>query len=412
LAAAVAVLVSACSGGGDGGPNCDLDNPAEFASSSPWPKFRRDRANTGTLPLSNASALANLIAPASNKQGRIFPEGDAKGAFSASPVISSDGTLVYIGSNDGVLYALDTTDWTQAIDFNVVAAEAITATALVAVRNGTDAIFAGSVDFRIYGVDSMSTPLKGEWPFSGGLSVDTGPNISLDGTIYSGSSAGAFFAVCPNGVGRFSYSLGDVSPAALGPDDIVYVGSDDRLLRAFENDGLTRWSLAVSQPISAAPVVDASGTTTHAIFVADLGGRIFKAAPSGLVIPGFHFAGGSPIRSSPALASGVLYFGSDDGKIHSISAMTGSERPGWPIQTGGPILSSPAVAELADQRVVVVGSDDGNVYFIHDDDSAAPSVTLYTIGSPVRSSPAIDFAGNVYVGSEDGRVYAIHSTAE
>ncbi len=408
----ISLTLMACTGGGDEGPTCSFDNPATVASSSPWPKFRRDAANTGTIPLEDASAFDVLTAPAANKQARVFPAGDPKGLFSASPVISDDGGIVYIGSNDATLYAINVADWTQELAFNLITAQPISAAALVAKRSGIDAIFAGSIDGRLYGVDADSVPQATNWPFNPGPPIDKAPNLGSDGTVYTGSSGGFFFGVCPNGVIRFSISLGDVTPTAIGPDGTVYIAADDLQLRAFRNDGLARWSVSASQPISAAPVVDATGETTTAIYVADGGGRVYKIDKDGRPVSGFHFAGGSAIHSSPALADGILYFGSDDGSIHAIATSSGDEIPGWPIHTDGAVLSSPAVAVFANERVIVVGSDDGGLYFVHDDGSATPTVARYDIGSAVRSSPAIGFDGSVYVGAEDGRVYAITSSIE
>ncbi len=407
LAAGLSALLPACSGGGGGGPSCNLDNPATFDASSPWPKFHRDLANTGTIPLTNASAFAVLTSASASKQARVFPDGDAKGAFTASPVISNDGSFVYIGSNDTTMYALRSDDWTQT-DFNLVGGQAFTAAALVGRRDGKDAIFAANLDSLIYGLDDTATEQSGEWPFVGSLPTDTSLALGGDGTVYGGSSNGLLYAVCPNGVQRFTLSIGDVSPVAIDAQNDFYVGSSDRLLRAFRNDGLSRWSVVASQPIVAAPVVEIVNGTTNAVYFADLGGRVFKVNGSGLLDNTFRFSGAAAIESTPALSNGTLFFGSSDGLVHAISTTTGEERQGWPIVTGGPVLSSPAVAEFEGQRAVVVGSDDGNLYFIVDSDNQ-PAVSTYTIGAPVRSSPAIDFNGIVYVGAEDGRVYAVGS---
>ena len=408
----ITLAIAACSGGSSG-PTCSFDNPATFVSTSAWPKFRKDQANTGALSLTDAAAFAVLAAPTANKQARVFPDGDPKGSFSASPVISDDGSIVYIGSNDGTLYGINTATWTQKLAFNLVTAEPISAAALVAQRSGKDVIFAGSLDGQLHGVDEDSVIQATNWPFSVGIPIDAAPNLGSDGTVYTGSSGGLFVAVCPNGIMRFSLSLGAVTPPAIGPDDIIYVAADDAQLRAFRYDGLPRWTVSASQPISTAPVVEFSGQTTNAIYVADGGhggGRIFKIDKDGGPVSGFHFAAGSPINSSPALADGRLYFGTDDGNIHAILTSDGSEIAGWPIHTGGPVLSSPAVAVFGSDHVVVVGSDDGGVYFVNDDGTAPPTVARFPVGAAVRSSPAIGFDGSVYVGAEDGRVYAIGST--
>ena len=65
-----------------------------------------------------------------------------------------------------------------------------------------------------------------------------------------------------------------------------------------------------------------------------------------------------PIRSSPAVADGVVYFGSYDGNLYAVDIKTGKEK--WRFKTGGKIFSSPAVAD----GVVYFGSHDGKLYAV------------------------------------------------
>ena len=62
------------------------------------------------------------------------------------------------------------------------------------------------------------------------------------------------------------------------------------------------------------------------------------------------------VYSSPAVANGVVYVGSDDGNVYALNASTGAKL--WSYTTGSYVDSSPAVAN----GVVYVGSSDGNVY--------------------------------------------------
>jgi len=66
---------------------------------------------------------------------------------------------------------------------------------------------------------------------------------------------------------------------------------------------------------------------------------------------------GGPVSSSPALGTGdLLFVGSQDKMLYGISKLDGSVR--WTFATGGPVTSSPAPVG----NLVVVGSDDGNIY--------------------------------------------------
>ena len=105
------------------------------------------------------------------------------------------------------------------------------------------------------------------------------------------------------------------------------------------------------------------------------------------------------------MAGNHLYFGSDDHNLYAVDTTSG--KIDWMFPTGAAIASSPAVATGAAQPIVVVGSNDGNVYFIQDNGSSATMLALFPIGDAVRSSPAIGRDGTVYVGADDGRLYAI-----
>jgi outer membrane protein assembly factor BamB len=110
---------------------------------------------------------------------------------------------------------------------------------------------------------------------------------------------------------------------------------------------------------------------------------------------------GSPIESSPAVANGVVYVGSDDDKLYAYHATTGALL--WSATTGSYVTSSPAVAN----GVVYVGSDDDKLYAYH----ATTGALLWsaTTGSAIFSSPAVA-NGVVYVGSFDDNLYAYNAT--
>jgi beta propeller repeat protein len=106
---------------------------------------------------------------------------------------------------------------------------------------------------------------------------------------------------------------------------------------------------------------------------------------------------GGLIASSPTVADGKLYVGSDDGNVYALDASTGTQI--WSHATGGSVESSPAVVD----GMVFVGSYDSNVYALNA--STGTLIWNYATGSVVFSSPAVA-DGRLYVGSEDGNVYA------
>jgi outer membrane protein assembly factor BamB len=109
--------------------------------------------------------------------------------------------------------------------------------------------------------------------------------------------------------------------------------------------------------------------------------------------------------SSPTVANGVVYVGSDypDNKVYALNAQTGA--PLWSYAAGGTgsLDSSPAVAN----GMVYVGSDDGIVYALNS--STGALVWSYTTGGYVSSSPAVA-NGVVYFGAYPDSVYALNAS--
>lgn len=424
-AALLCGALAACGGGGDS-PTCSMSNPAKLAQSS-WPKFRHDIQNTGSVE--NAALQANP-----GKLRWAFPPlgQPAKGSFIASPVInipqpgaSEHRSLIYIGANDGRLYAVFD-DGTENTGFNFQTSQPITSTALVAVRDGADALFVGGSDGFLYGLTATGTAQKSFWPTSVSGLVSASPTLAADGVVYVGSQTGTLIGVCPNGIDRFVYSAFEIeSSPAQGPDSTVYFGASDGLLRALQyvdhyHTGLVLWTFSTSKPIRTAPVAELDPQTkqTKSIYVADVEGHIYKVGANGQPDSVFRFTPPAPVGpsySSPALAGNHLYFASQDGNLYAVDKVTGDIDWAFPIgnDAASPAtpLSSPAVATNGSQPpVIVVGSNaaNGAVYFVQDNGtSAALLLPAFTIGAPVHSSPAIGSDGTVYVGADDGRLYAI-----
>ena len=121
---------------------------------------------------------------------------------------------------------------------------------------------------------------------------------------------------------------------------------------------------------------------------------------------------GSPIRSSAAVADGVVYVGSRDGKLYAFAVGCavggGACTPLWTGRVSGPISSSPAVA---DGVVYVESFFDGELYAFAVGCAAGGGVCTPlwvgdTNGSTSGSSPAVA-DGVVYVASDNLQAFAV-----
>src|SRR6266508_2281027 len=123
----------------------------------------------------------------------------------------------------------------------------------------------------------------------------------------------------------------------------------------------------------------------------------------------WHGTTGGAVESSPAVANGVVYVGSDDRKLYAFPASCGTSNatctPLWHGTTGGAVRSSPAVVN----GVVYVASNDGNLYAFPAScgtgNATCSPLWHGTTGNVIESSPAVA-NGVVYVGSDDTSLYA------
>ena len=107
------------------------------------------------------------------------------------------------------------------------------------------------------------------------------------------------------------------------------------------------------------------------------------------------------INSSPAVANGRVFIGSDDGRLYAFGVGGG---PLWSASIGGPVRSSPAV----DNGIVVVGSDHGKIQ--------ARSVSngalrwSHDVQGSVTAPPLIA-DGRVYIGTRGGTFFAFNESS-
>jgi outer membrane protein assembly factor BamB len=112
----------------------------------------------------------------------------------------------------------------------------------------------------------------------------------------------------------------------------------------------------------------------------------------------WNYTTGAFVESSPAVAYGIVYIGSDDGNFYALNATSGAKI--WNYTTSGG-MSSPAVAG----DVVYVGGWNGNLYALNA--STGDKLWNYTVQPPgfleyegLHTSPAVS-DGRVYMGSND-----------
>jgi outer membrane protein assembly factor BamB len=132
--------------------------------------------------------------------------------------------------------------------------------------------------------------------------------------------------------------------------------------------------------------------------------------------PAWTFKSGSPIWSSPVVADGNVYFGSNDGSVYALNAKSG--KAVWQYKTGGRVMGSPTI----EGQYLYALSDDGNLYklermtarLVWKFDTHGGTVARDLPGPKSEAydyqmSAAVVAGGTVYVGSADKRLYAVEA---
>ena len=305
--------------------------------------------------------------------------GELKWTFTAGSWIESSPTVangvVYFGSNDGYLYAVDALTGDKLWDFQTK--YAIKSSPAVV----GDTVYFGGDDYFVYAVDAKTGNKK--WDFQTNGYVISSPVIS-DGILYVGSMDNACYALnADSGRFRLKMRVKEVVSSPAVKDNIVYFTSERYL---YAMDGKARnwpleeefrpwwiqfWVFGLAPPpppvsgvlwgIKLTSTFSAVSNTTPVIDDTILyttgGSKVLKVDLTTKEFIWTYQTGGT-IRSSPALANGVIYVGSNDGKLYAINAQDG--KPLWNFQTGDQITSSPTYAD----GVVYVTSLDGTIYAI------------------------------------------------
>src|SRR5207302_1616974 len=115
---------------------------------------------------------------------------------------------------------------------------------------------------------------------------------------------------------------------------------------------------------------------------------------------------------SPSLAFLSQHLGSTRARIrttspgprqgHAGQAIRSGATPTWTAATGGRVLSSPAVAN----GLVYIGSEDGHLYAF--DATTGALVWSEPLGAPTEAAPTLS-SSSVFIGAQDGNVHAFNA---
>jgi outer membrane protein assembly factor BamB len=184
-----------------------------------------------------------------------------------------------------------------------------------------------------------------EWSWNAGSAIESSP-IVVGGVDYFGDASGRMYALdLRTHRLRWSRSLGSkiTSSAAIAGGRLFIGDYSGRLWALSPATGSTRWVRTVSGKIYGTPAV-AHGR----VFVPSVAYSLTAFSTSGRYLWRVHT--GAYVYSSPAVADGVVCFGSYAGWFYGVSA--GSGRVRWRINTGGAVSGAAVIVD----GVAYVGS--------------------------------------------------------
>lgn len=261
------------------------------------------------------------------------------------------------------------------------------------------------------GASSASAPSTANlaWSYATNGMIYASPAVS-NGLVFISSMDGSLYALDENtGVLRWSLPTGGSiygSPAVS--NGIVYVGSRNGGLYAVnEQTGALAWGPYgnVNFAITSSPAVADGkvfyGTWCQASCI-DRGQFMARYANNGTIVWTNQTVPSESVRSSPAVDSGRVIFGQDNGSVIALNETTGKQI--WIKSLSGTVIvgSAPAVSNGR----VYVGADNG---FFALDETTGSQITPFLSPASNTTSAAVS-GGAVYFGSGAGYVYKVNAT--
>jgi outer membrane protein assembly factor BamB len=226
---------------------------------------------SGTLYVGNNELIIGKNTYAISAEGGVVWETSSPGTVAASPVLTSDGTVI-VGGFDGFIHAYKASDgsalWSTATRDHVYASAAL-------LPDGT--VVVPSADATVYALDPTTGAIK--WTFDTPEPIRSSPAVDAAGNIYIGGGDGVLYVLGPTGTMRWSLRLIDQSrrnlnaSAALGAD-AVYIGGESGDVFGVPYEYCLRASQATNTACSTTPPFSGAASADGAslIFTESFGG--------------------------------------------------------------------------------------------------------------------------------------------
>ncbi|WP_432762670.1 PQQ-binding-like beta-propeller repeat protein [Anaerolinea thermophila] len=293
--------------------------------------------------------------------------------------------LIYVGSYDNNLYAVDATDgkfvWKFPTEGGIVTRPAF----------GEGLVIFGSEDHRIYALNSRSGKIAWTYPTEG--PARGSPKIA-EGHAFVGSDDGFLYAINLTS-SRLVWKYDTGGPVRSTPfiaNDLIFFGSETGDLFCMDFRGAVKWRFKAKRAIYSSPLV-----VKGSLFFTSLDSILYSVdARTGWAIWRFRMGKGSV--SSPCNVENYIIVGSADGFIYCVDGGTSKEI--WRFKTDHQVSGSPLVYRDS----VYCGAADGNLYCL--EYRTGRLRWKFSTGGAITSAPIV-YNDILYVGSADHILYAL-----
>lgn len=339
-----------------------------------WSSFRGDAQLTGksTVELPNQLKLKWTFS--------------TEDAIKSSPVICDD--KLFIGSNDGNLYALNLEGkllWKYNAGTSIEAAPLLV----------DDKVIFGSLDGMVHALNQKDGTVVWKYETEGQISGAASWVWSSDKKskyIIFGSYDFYLHAVdAKTGKVAWKYESDNFinGAPAIYQGMAIFGGCDGVLHQVNTQTGIEKSFIDVGTYIASSAAVDKGkayfGNYDGVFYGADLNQK--KVVWTDSV---------GPILGSPALSNEFVLIGTQDKSVYCYNKQSGERQ--WRFKTLKKVESSPVIVK----NKVIVGSVDGRLYML--DLKSGEKIWSYEIGAALVGSPAI-IKNSIAIGGMDGVIY-------
>jgi outer membrane protein assembly factor BamB len=347
---------------------------AAAQTANDWPVFRGSPALTGVT----SAALAGPL--------KLRWSFQAKDSIESSAAIV--GGIVYVGSMDASLYAIDLATGRQRWRY---ATAGPVQESSPCVHDGV--VFLGDLNGIFHAVNAATG--KARWTFKAEAEIRSSPNCAGNAVYFGSYDQNLYCLSADTGALIWKYTTeGPVHCSPAFYKKHIYISGCDatfRAIDAFSGKQSYTISLGAYAGASAAILDDHAYVGTFGNEVLCL--NLLERAPQWTYS---HPTRSFPYYSSTAVTADRVVIGGRDKIVHCLERATGKEI--WTFRTQARVESSPLITG----NRVFVGSNDGLLYEL--DLGSGKKIWDFTSGAPFSASPAA-VQNSLVIGDQDGTLY-------